>query len=62
MKYIGLINFKDDQFEVASATTVDEAKNLLATGFTYIQEIKGIMLYRRPKRFSKYSNQTNNRS
>lgn len=62
MKYIGLINFKDDQFEVASATTVDEAKNLLATGFTYIQEIKGIMLYRRPKRFAKYSNQTNNRS
>jgi integrase len=55
MKYIGLIQFKDDQFEVAAATTVEEAKILLAAGFDYIQEKSGIMLYRRPKRFAKYS-------
>jgi hypothetical protein len=55
MKYIGLIQFKDDQFEVAAATTVDEAKILLAAGYDYIQEKSGIMLYRRPKRFAKYS-------
>jgi integrase len=55
MKYIGLIEFKGDQFEVAAATTIDEAKNLLASGYDYIQENHGIMLYRRPKRFAKYS-------
>jgi integrase len=55
MKYIGLIQFKDDQFEVATATTVDEAKILLSAGYDYIQEKCGIMLYRRPKRFAKYA-------
>jgi integrase/transcription elongation factor Elf1 len=54
MKYIGMINFKDDQFEVATATTVDEAKNILSAGFDYVTEKNGIMLFRRPKRFSAY--------
>lgn len=55
MKYIGMVHFKGDEFEVASATTVEEAKQILSAGFDYITEKSGIMLFRRPKRFSKYS-------
>jgi hypothetical protein len=53
MKYIGMIHFKDDEFEVATATTVEEAKQVLSAGFDYVTEKSGIMLFRRPKRFSK---------
>jgi hypothetical protein len=54
MKYIGPVHFKDDEFEVTTATTVEEAKQVLSAGFDYVTEKKGIMLFRRPKRFSKY--------
>jgi integrase len=54
MKYIGMISFKEDEFEVTTATTVDEAKKVLSAGFDYVTETNGIMLFRRPKRFSKY--------
>ncbi len=52
MKYIGMINFKTDEFEVTTATTVDEAKQVLSAGFEYVTEKSGIMLFRKPKRFS----------
>ena len=52
MKYTQLVHFKDDEFEVATATTIEEAKQLLAVGFDYVTEKNGIMLFRRPKRFS----------
>jgi hypothetical protein len=52
MKYIGMIHFKDDEFEVTTATTVEEAKQVLSAGFDYVTEKSGIMLFRRPKRFS----------
>ncbi|MGA2310020.1 MAG: hypothetical protein ABSG57_10810 [Candidatus Bathyarchaeia archaeon] len=51
MKYFSMIHFKDDEFEVTTATTVEEAKQVLSTGFDYITEKNGIMLFRRPKRF-----------
>lgn len=54
MKYIGMIEFKEDEFEVATATTVEEAKQVLSLGFDYVTEKNGIMLFKRPKRFSKY--------
>jgi len=52
MKYTQLIQFKDDEFQVATATTVEEAKQCLAVGFEYVTKKKGIMLFRRPKRFT----------
>jgi len=52
MKYIHMITFKDDEFEVATATTVEEAKSVLTVGFDYVAEKDGIMLFRRPKRFN----------
>jgi integrase len=54
MKYIRLIHFEESEFEVATATTVEEAKQKLAAGFDYVTEKAGIMLFRRPKRFSFY--------
>jgi len=52
MRYIGMIHFKDDEFDVTTATTVDEAKTVLAAGYDYVIEKNGIMLFRRPKRFN----------
>ena len=51
MKYIGMRHFKDDEFDIATATTVDEAKTVLAAGCDYVTEKNGIMLFRKPKRF-----------
>jgi hypothetical protein len=55
MKYISMIHFKDDEFEVTTATTVEGAKKVLEAGFDYMTEKTCIMLFRRPKRFSKYA-------
>jgi len=46
------VNFKDDGFDVATATTIEETKQLLVEGFDYVTEKNDIMLFRRPKRFS----------
>jgi integrase len=51
MKYISMLNLKENEFEVTTATTVEEAKTILSSGFEYIVEKNGIMLFRRPKRF-----------
>jgi len=56
MKYIHMITFKDDDFEVATATTDEEIKKLGMMGYQKYDErhIGGtdISYYRRPKRFS----------
>jgi hypothetical protein len=46
-------DFKDDQYELTTATTIEEAKQVLSAGFDYVAEKSGIMPFRRPKRFSK---------
>jgi hypothetical protein len=51
-KYIGVINFKTDEYEVTTATDVEEAKKVLSAGFEYVAEKQGIMLFRKPKRFT----------
>ncbi len=51
MKYITMIHFKDDEFEVTTATTIEEAKQILSAGFDYVTQKDGMMLFRRPKRF-----------
>ena len=51
MKYTHLVKFQDSNFDVETATTVDQAKELLKVGFDYIIEKDGVMLFRRPKRF-----------
>ena len=51
IKYIHMIHFKDDEFEVATATTVEEVKELAGAGFEKVDEMQGFHIYRRPKRF-----------
>jgi len=53
MVYTQLVQFKDDEFDVETATTIEEAKTLLKVGFDYITEKNDIMLFRRPKKFAK---------
>jgi len=52
MKYIHMIAFKDDEFDVATATTVEEIKKLATAGFQKFDELNGIHVFRRPKRFT----------
>jgi len=52
MKYTQLIQFKDNEFEVATATTVEEAKQILGVRFDYVTEKNGIMLFKKPKRYT----------
>ena len=53
MKYIHLAQFREDEeFEVDTASSVKEIKKLAAAGFQKIDEIHGIHIFRRPKRFS----------
>jgi len=59
MRHTQLVHFKDEEFDVETALTIDEAKELLKTGFDYITEKNGVMLFRRPKRFAsmEYTNE-----
>jgi len=53
MKYTQLIQFKDSEYDIATATTVEEAKTLLAAGFEQQPvPINGVVLFRKPKRFN----------
>jgi integrase/predicted RNA-binding Zn-ribbon protein involved in translation (DUF1610 family) len=52
MKYIGILQFKDDDYEVATATTVEEIKQLAQVGFQKFDELNGIHVFRKPKKFS----------
>jgi integrase len=51
MKYIGMLQFKDDDFEVATAATVEEIKQLAQAGFQKFDELNGIHVFRKPKKF-----------
>lgn len=52
MKYIGMIHFKDDEFEVTSTNTIEEDKQTMIARFQYVTERGEIKLWRRPKRLS----------
>jgi hypothetical protein len=58
MKYIGMIHFKDDQYETTTATTVEEILKLGQAGWIKYDELAinstTIHCYRKPKRFSNY--------
>jgi integrase len=50
MIYTQLVNFNEnEEYTVKTATNLKEATELLEHGFTYIQEIDGIKLYRKRK-------------
>jgi len=58
MRHTQLVHFKDEEFDVETALTIDEAKELLKTGFDYITEKNGVMLFRRHKDSQVWSIQT----
>jgi hypothetical protein len=50
MFYVQLIaHDNEEEYTVKTATNIKEATELLEHGFTYIQEIDGIELYRKRK-------------
>jgi hypothetical protein len=51
MKYVQLVTFEGNEYDAATATTLEEDKQLIASGFQYVTERNGIKLYRKPKRF-----------
>jgi hypothetical protein len=51
MKYIHTLEFKDEDFEIATATTEEEVKQLGQVGFIKYDGMKGIHFYRKPKKY-----------
>jgi len=51
LKYTQLIQFKDDEYEAATATDLDEAKKLIGAGFEFVTDMNSIKLFRKPKRY-----------
>jgi hypothetical protein len=55
MKYISMIHFTDKQYEVTTATTIEEIKALGTAGWTKYDEINAngtqIHFYKKPKKF-----------
>jgi hypothetical protein len=56
MKYIQMLNLEDEEFEVSSATSIDEIKKLGMAGWIKYDELtvngQQVHFYKKPKRFS----------
>ena len=52
MKYIHMFPVKDDEFDVGTASTVDEVEQLASAEFEKVDEVVGIDVFRRSKRFN----------
>jgi hypothetical protein len=51
MKYIGLLQFKDDDWEVPTATSLEEVKHLASLGYQKFDKFQGVHIFRKPKKF-----------
>jgi len=49
MRYVQLINFENDEFTSAVAKTLQEACQLIESGFEYVTEMDGIKIFRKRK-------------
>ncbi len=47
--YMHLVEFENDEWNVSSAQTVDEAKKLIEAGFDYVTEMDDVKLFRKRK-------------
>jgi len=56
MKYIQMLNLEDDDFEVTSATTIEEIKKLGTAGWVKYDELtvngEQVHFYKKPEKFS----------
>ena len=55
MKYIGMTTAITTNTKSQPFTTIEEAKQVLTAGFDFVTEKNGIMLFRKPRRFSRAS-------
>jgi len=49
LRYTQLIEFPNEEFHSATAKTVEEARQLIETGFEYVTEFEGVKLFRKRK-------------
>ncbi|MBN2260657.1 MAG: tyrosine-type recombinase/integrase [Clostridiales bacterium] len=47
--YTHLINFRDEEFTVRTASNVLEASKLIEVGFEYVTEMDGLKIFKKPK-------------
>ena len=47
--YTQLVNFESDECHSATAKTLEEAKQLIESGFEYVTDMEGIKLFRKRK-------------
>jgi len=43
------VKFEGNEYYSAEAKTKDEAKQLIESGYTYVTEMEGVKLFKRPK-------------
>jgi hypothetical protein len=51
MKYINLIDFQENEYNIATAETLEEVKKLLTLGYDYVTDMNGEKIFRKPKLF-----------
>jgi integrase len=47
--YTHLVNFSEDEYETATASTVEETCKLINVGYEYVTEMDGVKIFRKPK-------------
>ena len=47
--YTQLLNFENEEYHSATAKTIEEAKQLIESGFEYVTDLEGVKLFRKRK-------------
>jgi len=49
LKYVHLVNFKEDEWTSKVARTLNEACSLIDAGFEYVTDMEGVKIFRKRK-------------
>jgi hypothetical protein len=47
--YTQMVEFKNEEYVSATASTIEDAKKLVEAGFEYVTEVDGVRLFRKRK-------------
>ena len=47
--YMQMVQFKNEEYLSATATSIEESKRLIESGFEYVTELDGVKLFRKRK-------------
>jgi len=47
--YMQMVQFKNEEYLSATATSIEESKRLIESGFEYIADLDGVKLFRKRK-------------